>query len=100
MIKEICIRGIYKNNKKKEICVQASNECNDFTLEEINTLALLLHTQLKPIKGKFKYIEIDFYIDNELFHDNKFYSHDILEQDANKVAKEIIELYKYYLIRL
>ena len=54
----------------------------------------------KPIKEKFKYIEIYFYNDGRLFHDNKYYAHDILEQDADKVAKEIIELYNYYLIRL
>ena len=100
MLKEIYVRGIYKNNKKKELYIQADKERNDFTIEDINTLALLLHTQLKPIKEKFKYIEIDFYIDNKLFHDNKFYSHDILNQDASKIAKEIIELYNYYLIRL
>lgn len=100
MIKEIYIKGIYKNNKKKEVHIQSLKDGNDFTLVQINTLALLIYTQLKPIKEKFKYIEIDFYINDKLFHTNKYYAHDILDQDTDKVAREIIELYKYYADRI
>lgn len=99
MSKSIEIKGIFKNNKGRLVGThQPTNQ--EFTQEHIDHLALMLTTELKPIREKFKYIEIYFYNNGRLFHENKYYAHDILEQDADKVAKEIIELYNYYLIRL
>ena len=99
MSKSIVIKGIFKNNKYRVVGAhQPSNR--DFTQEHIEHLSLMLRTELKPLKYKFKSIVIKFYDDGRVFHDNKYYMHDILEQDADKVAREIIELYNYYLIRL
>lgn len=99
MSKSIEIKGIFKNNKGRLVGThQPTNQ--DFTQEHINHLALMLHVELKPLKHKFKGIEIRFYIDGKLFHNGDYFIDDILEQDADKVAKEIINLYKFYLDRL
>ena len=99
MSKSIEIKGIFKNNKCRVVGThQPSNR--DFTQEHINHLALMLRTELKPIKEKFKRIEIKFYADGKLFNNGAYFIGDILDQDANGVAKELVELYKFYLIRL
>ena len=99
MSKSIEIKGIFKNNKCRLVGIhQPTNQ--EFTQEHIEHLALMLCTELKPLKDKFKSIEIKFYNDGKLFNNGEYFIDDILDQDADGVAKEIVELYKYYLIRL
>lgn len=99
MSKSIEIKGIFKNNKYRLVGThQPTNQ--DFTQEHIEHLALMLRTELKPLKDKFKGIEINFYNDGKLFNNGEYFIDDILDQDADGVAKEIVRLYKFYLIRL
>lgn len=99
MSKSIEIKGIFKNNKCRLVGTHQPNN-QDFTQERINHLALMLHVELIPLKHKFKGIEIRFYIDGKVFHNGNYFINDILEQDADKVAKEIINLYNFYVDRI
>ena len=99
MSKSIQIKGIFKNNKCRVVGAHQPNN-QDFTQERIDHLVLMLDVELKPLKHKFKGIEIRFYSDGKLFHKGNYFINDILEQDADKVAKEIINLYNFYVDKI
>lgn len=99
MSKSIQITGKFKNNKSRTVGTHQPNN-QDFAQERIDHLVLMLDVELKPLKHKFKGIEIRFYNDGKLFHNGNYFINDILEQDTDKVVKEIINLYNLYVDRI